>query len=169
MVAKREIVYQTLYNKVQTSDELKLLQDILGAGTWKMSDKSWDISKEVGGMIAMEAIAIAAGVVTAGVATGAINAVALGRNAYRGAKALEAYNTATKTRQTITTATRILGSGVGFEAGVATTRSYIENGDFTSMHSKEGYVQSVAMMGVMSGIGKLITAGKLGQGIQFKE
>lgn len=48
MMAKREIVYQTLYNKAQNSEELKLLQDILGAGTWKMSDKSWDISKEVG-------------------------------------------------------------------------------------------------------------------------
>lgn len=31
-----------------------------------MSDKSWEISSEVGEMIAMEAIAIATGVVTAG-------------------------------------------------------------------------------------------------------
>lgn len=37
------------------------------------------------------------------------------------------------------------------------------------MHSKEGYVQSVAMMGMLSGIGKLVTSGKLGTGIQFKE
>ena len=112
-------------------------------------------------MIAMEAIAIAAGIVTVGAATVAINAAMLGRNAYRGAKAIEAYNAATKTRKVLTTSARILGSGAGFEAGAATTRSYIENGDFTSMHSMEGYAQSVAMMGVMSGIGKLVTSGKL--------
>jgi len=97
-------------------------------------------------MIAMEAIAIAAGVVTAGTATLAINAAMLGRNAYRGAKALEVYNAASTTRKALTTSARILGSGAGFEAGAATTRSYIENGDFTSMHSLEGYAQSIAMM-----------------------
>lgn len=109
-------------------------------------------------MIAMEAIAIAAGVVTAGAATATINAAMLGRNAYRGAKALEAYNTASKARKALTTSARILGSGAGFEAGAATARSYIENGDFTSMHSVEGYAQSIAMMGVMGGIGKLINS-----------
>jgi hypothetical protein len=97
-------------------------------------------------MIAMQAFAITAGVVTAGTATVAINAAMLGRNAYRGAKALEAYNTASKTRRALTTSARILGSGAGFEAGAATTRSYIENGDLTSMHSLEGYAQSVGMM-----------------------
>lgn len=88
-------------------------------------------------MIAMEAIAIAAGVVTAGAATMAINAAILGRNAYRGAKALEAYNAASKTRKAVTTTSRILASGASFEAGGATVRSLIENGDFTSMHSIE--------------------------------
>lgn len=92
----------------------------------------------------------------------AINAAILGRNTYRGAKAIEAYNAASKTRKYSTAAGRILGSGAGFEAGAATTRSLFENGDLTSMHSKEGYAQSIAMMGVLGGIGKLIQSGKFG-------
>jgi len=167
-LAKREIMYQKLYNK-DLQWELLLAQSIMGATTLGMSDKSWDVSKEIGWMIAMEAFAIAAGVVTAGTATVAINAAMLGRNAYRGAKALEAYNAASKTRRALTTSARILGSGAGFEAGAATTRSYIENGDLTSMHSLEGYAQSVGMMWAMSAIGKLISVGALGRGIQFKE
>jgi hypothetical protein len=167
-LAKREIMYQKLYNK-DLQWELLLAQSIMGATTLGMSDKSWDVSKEIGWMIAMEAFAIAAGVVTAGTATVVINAAMLGRNAYRGAKALEAYNAASKTRRALTTSARILGSGAGFEAGAATTRSYIENGDLTSMHSLEGYAQSVGMMWAMSAIGKLISVGALGRGIQFKE
>jgi hypothetical protein len=168
-MAKREIMYQKLYNNTDLTKEQTLMQDIMGAGSMKMSDRSWEVSQEVAGFIAMEAIAIAAWVVTAGTATVVINAAMLGRNAYRGVRAIEAYNAASKTRQVLTTSARILGSGAGFEAGWATMRSYIENGDFTSMHSKEWYTQSIAMMGVMSGIGKLITTGKLGKGIQFTE
>lgn len=120
-------------------------------------------------MIAMEALAIAAGVVTAGTATVTINSVMFARNGLRAAEIARAYSSASKVKQISTTSARILGSGVGFEFGAASTRGFMENGDWKSMHSKEGYVQSVAMMGVMSGIGKLVTSGKLGQGIQFKE
>lgn len=63
--AKQEIAYQTLYNKPQQSPELKMLQDVLGAGTLKMSDRVADITGEAFKMLAFEAIALAAGVVTA--------------------------------------------------------------------------------------------------------
>lgn len=76
MSAKREIVYQNLYNKKDLSPELALLQNILGAGSTKMSDRSWEISKEVAGMIGMEAVAIGAGMLTMGAGTVAINALA---------------------------------------------------------------------------------------------
>ena len=134
-MAKREIFYQKLYNTDQTDPDLKLLQDILGAGTFKMSDRAWDITGEVASMIAMEAVAIAAGTITVGVGTAAINAVIVGRNVSRGIRAVEVYNEASKIRKGVTTAGRILGSGVGFEAGSATARSLMENGDLTSMHS----------------------------------
>lgn len=101
-------MYQKLYNEKGLPEDKALLQDILGAGFLDMSDKAWDVSQEVAGMIAMEAIAIAAGAVTMGAGTVAINALALGRNAYRGARALEAYNAASKTRQVLTTSARIL-------------------------------------------------------------
>ena len=155
MSAKREIVYQNLYNKKDLSPELALLQNILGAGSTKMSDKSWEISKEVAGMIGMEAVAIGAGMLTMGAGTVAINALAFWVNATRGVRALEAYNAASKTKQTLTTSARILGGGAAFEAGGATTRSLIENGDLISMHSKEWYVQSIAMMGVMRWLGHI--------------
>lgn len=45
----------------------------------------------------------------------------------------------------------------------------MENGDLTSMHSKEGYAQSIAMMGILKGVGTLIERGTFGKGIQFKE
>lgn len=83
MSAKREIVYQNLYNKTNLPQELALLQNIIGAGSMKMSDKSWEISTEIAGMIGMEAVAIAAGVVTAGAGTVLINTLAFGRNAYK--------------------------------------------------------------------------------------
>ena len=41
-----------------------------------MSDRSWEISKEVAGMIGMEAVAIGAGMLTMGAGTVAINALA---------------------------------------------------------------------------------------------
>ncbi len=157
MSAKREIVYQNLYNQKDLSPELSLLQNILWAGSTKMSDRSWEISKEVAAMIGMEAVAIGAGVLTMGAGTVAINALAFWVNATRGVRVLEAYNAASKTKQYLTTTARILGGGVAFEAGGATTRSLIENGDLTSMHSKEWYVQSIAMMGVMRGIGEVFT------------
>ncbi len=157
MSAKREIAYQNLYNKKDLSPELALLQNILGAGSTKMSDKSWEISKEVAGMIGMEAIAIAAGMVTMGVGTVAINSVMFMRNGLKVAEIANAYNATSKVRQGMTTGARILGGGLAFEAGGATTRSLIENGDLTSMHSYEWYAQSIAMMGVMRGIGEVFT------------
>lgn len=65
-MAKKEIMYQRLYNNKDLSGELKMAQDIMGAGTWDLSDKSKEISMEVAGMIGMEALAIAAGAITAG-------------------------------------------------------------------------------------------------------
>lgn len=59
-MAKREIMYQKLYNNTDLTKEQTLMQDIMGAGSMKMSDRSWEVSQEVAGMIAMEAIAIAA-------------------------------------------------------------------------------------------------------------
>ena len=155
MSAKREIVYQNLYNKKNLPQELALLQNILGADSMKMSDRSWEISQDVAGMIAIEAIAIGAGVVTAGLGTAAINALAFWRHAYKWVRALEAYNAASSTKQYLTTGARILGGGAAFEVGGATTRSLIENRDFTSMHSKEWYAQSIAMMGVMRWLGHI--------------
>lgn len=49
--------------------------------------------------LAVEAIAIAAGVVTAGVGTYAVNALAFGRHAARGAKMVEAYSAAGKLKR----------------------------------------------------------------------
>lgn len=82
-MAKREIFYQKLYNADQTDPELKMLQNIMGATTFTMSDRSLLLTGEVATMLAIEAIAIAAGTVTAGIGTAAINAAMLGRNAYR--------------------------------------------------------------------------------------
>ncbi|EKD29402.1 MAG: hypothetical protein ACD_78C00422G0005 [uncultured bacterium (gcode 4)] len=169
VMTKKEVFYQKLYNMDQSNPELKVLQDILGAGTFDMSDRAVDITWEVASMIVIEAIAIGAGMVTAWLWTAAVNAALLGRNAYRWVRAAKAYNMASKTRQVMTTAGRILGAWVGFEAGAATTRSFIENGDLTSMHSKEWYMQSIAMMWVLRWVGKLIETGKFGTGIQFKE
>lgn len=53
-------MYQKLYNNTDLTKEQTLMQDIMGAGSMKMSDRSWEVSQEVAGMIAMEAIAIAA-------------------------------------------------------------------------------------------------------------
>jgi len=47
-VAKREIMYQKLYNQKNLSPDLMLAQDIMGAADFDMSDKSWDVSKEIG-------------------------------------------------------------------------------------------------------------------------
>lgn len=76
MSAKREIVYQNLYNKKNLPQELALLQDILGADSMKMSDRSWEVSTQVAGMIGMEAIAIGAGMLTMGAGTIVVNALA---------------------------------------------------------------------------------------------
>ena len=168
-MAKNEIFYQLMYNKDQSNPELKLLQDILGASSFDMSDRALDITWEVASMLAIEALAIAAWVLTAWVWTAAINAAMLGRNAYRWTRAIEAYNNAWKIRRLSTTAGRILGSWVWFEAWAATTRSIIENGDLTSMHSKEWYIQSIAMMWVLKWVWKLIESGKFGSWIKFKE
>jgi len=43
-MAKNEIFYQLMYNKDQSNPELKLLQDILGASSFDMSDRALDIT-----------------------------------------------------------------------------------------------------------------------------
>lgn len=64
-MAKREVFYQKLYNKDQSDSELQMLQNILGAKTFTPSDRAMDITGEVASMIAMEALAIGAGMITA--------------------------------------------------------------------------------------------------------
>jgi hypothetical protein len=69
------------YNGIDPQE--KLLSEILGTGTLRLSDRQVEISAAAAEFIAVEAIAIAAGVATAGAATVAINAAVYGRHAYR--------------------------------------------------------------------------------------
>lgn len=106
-VGKKEIMFQYLSKDAgltggkSTDAELKTLEGILGVGTLRMSDRAWDITGEAAQFLAIEAIAIGVGVVTAGIGTAAVNAAAFGRNAYRGTQLLEAYNAASKTKQAL--------------------------------------------------------------------
>lgn len=64
-MTKREIFYQKLHDASYNDPELDILKDILGAGTFKMSDRAWDMTGEASKIIGMEAIALAVGMVTA--------------------------------------------------------------------------------------------------------
>ena len=153
-MTKREIVYQKLYGKTGLSPELSMAQDIMWATRFGVSDKASEISSEIAQMIAIEAIAIAAGAVTAGAGTIAVNALMLGRNATRWIHALEAYNAASVGRKFTTTASRILVGGGLFELAHANAVWQIEWTGWT-LGTKEWYAQSIAMIGVMGGLGKL--------------
>lgn len=79
-IAKKEIMYQYLAKDAgltggkSKDTELKTLEGILGVGTLRMSDRAWDITGEAAQFLAIEALAIGVGVVTAGVGTVVINA-----------------------------------------------------------------------------------------------
>lgn len=69
---KKYLMERFLENKadshgtVANDTELTVLSDIMGVGTWNPSDRSVDISKEVAIALGIEAVAIAAGLLTAG-------------------------------------------------------------------------------------------------------
>lgn len=89
--------------------------------------------------------------VTAGVGTWAVNAIAFGRHASRGKELLTAYNAAGTFKRGAVTAGRLVGGGIGFEAGAAGIRSKTEG---ENMYSKEGFAQAIAMNVVLHGLGR---------------
>ena len=148
---KKEIMYRHLSKDAgimggnATDAELKTLESALGVGTLRQSDKAWAYTKEAASFVAIEAIAIAAGAASMGAGTFAINWIALGRNAKRGAEAIEAYNAASKTRRlTVFGARSVIGGGF-YEGGSASVRGGLNHQDVGDWYSKEGFAQSIAM------------------------
>lgn len=75
-IGKKEIMFQYIDRyDISRDAEMKTLESILGVG-WRISDRSLDITGEVAKFIAVEAIAVAAGIILTPVASAAINAAA---------------------------------------------------------------------------------------------
>lgn len=163
-IGKKEVMYRYLSKDAgimggnSKDTEMQTLEKILGVGTLRMSDRAWDITGEVASFMAVEAIAIAAGVFTGGLATAGINAMAFGRNAYRGTQLVEAYNAASKAKKAgVWIGRATLGMGAGFEVGAAGVRSIHEG---KNMYSKEGFSQSIAMGTVLHGLNGFFASSK---------
>lgn len=164
--AKREVAYLKLYNKTWLSPELALYQDILGAGTWDMSDKAWDFSKEAAIFVGIEACAMVAWALTAWAWAVAVNAMAFGRNAYRGAELVRAYEGASALKRYGVTGARIIAGWVGFNVGTWVVHGVFRD-DWSTLSSKEAYLQSIAMVGVMGALGKFFSSAKAPEALRM--
>lgn len=159
--AAREILTASIAKKGPgTSTEYVLYKDIEGIGALDWSDRTYDVGKEVGILVATELLAMGVGMLTAGAGAWAVNAAVYGT---RGIKLAERYAMVARMANStgkIATGTRWI-AGTALEGaliyeGTNTVRNVIDGRDwFEGAGDKKEILKSMVFVGALKGLAKL--------------
>lgn len=159
--ASREILTTSISKKGPgTSTEYALYKDIEGIGALDWSDRTYDIGKEVGILVATELVAMGVGALTAGAGAWAVNAAVYGA---RGLKLAErsamVARMANSTGKIATGSRWIAGTaleGALFYEGTNAVRNKIDGRDwFEGAGDKKEILKSILFIGALKGLAKL--------------
>ena len=159
--AAREILTTSISKKGPgTSTEYALYKDIEGIGALDWSDRTYDIGKEVGILVATELAAMAVGALTAGAGAWAVNAAVYGSRGLRLAERSAMVARMANSTGKIATGTRwIAGTaleGALFYEGTNAVRNKIDGRDwFEGAGDKKEILKSILFVGALKGLTKL--------------